>query len=198
MKKAILHLRNADPVLRDIIDRVGPPQISYRDPEFATLVRAIVYQQLNGVAASTIFGRFLALVDGVGLTPEAVLKLPLRKLRAAGLSQQKITYIRDLAKKAATGAIRFDLLPAMSDDEVIAALTQVKGVGVWTAHMFLIFALRRPDVLAVGDYGIRAAVKSAYGLDELPKPAEMERIARPWRPYCSLACWYLWRSVEKP
>ena len=197
MKHAIAHLKRSDPVLAHIIERVGPYRIEYREPDFSALARAIVFQQLNGRAAATIFSRTLAALGTRRITPRAVLRAPVRTLRAAGLSAAKAAYLRDLAEKTAAGAIRFTRFSDMSDDEVVAALTQVKGIGVWTAHMFLIFALRRPDVLAVGDYGIRAAVKKAYGLEELPKAAEMERIARPWRPYASVACWYLWRSLQR-
>ena len=196
MRKAILHLKRSDPVLRGIIERVGPYRIEYRDPDFGALARAIVFQQLAGAAATSIFGRVQALVDHGSLTPQAVLRIPPRKLRAAGLSAQKLSYLRDLANHTAAGTIRFEGLAQRPDEEVIAELTQVKGIGVWTAHMFLIFALRRPDVLPVGDYGIRASMKKAYGLAELPKPSEMERIAQPWRPYASVACWYLWRNLK--
>lgn len=196
MKKALLHLKNADPVLRQIIERVGPYRIEYRDPAFSTLARAIVFQQLAGAAAARIFERFQALVDPHPLTAETVLRVHLRRLRSAGLSLQKATYLRDLAKKAASGAIPFHRLPDLPDQEVIQVLTQVKGVGVWTAHMFLIFALRRPDVLPTSDYGIRAAMKKAYSLPDLPKPAEMEALAQPWRPYASVASWYLWQSLR--
>lgn len=197
MRKALLHLKKSDPILRQIIERVGPCRIEYRDPAFSTLARAIVFQQLAGAAATRIFDRFQALVDPPPLTPEAVLRLHLRRLRGAGLSLQKATYLRDLSKKTVSGAIPFQHLSNLPDQEVIDALTQVKGVGVWTAHMFLIFALRRPDVLPTGDYGIRAAMKKAYDLPDLPKPAEMERLAQPWRPYASLASWYLWQSLRK-
>ncbi len=194
MRHAIVHLKKADPVLARIIAGVGPYRIEYREPGFEALARAIVYQQLNGTAARTIFERTLATVGG-RLTPRAILRTPVAKLRSAGLSAAKANYILDLAEKTAARTIRFRRLSGMSDTEVIAALTQVKGIGVWSAHMFLIFALRRPNVLAVGDYGVRSAVRKAYGLSDLPKPAEMEKIAQPWHPYCSVACWYLWRSL---
>jgi len=196
MTKAILHLRKADPVLAGVIDRVGPYGQQFAEPGFLALARAIVGQQLAGAAAATIWGRFHALLDSRGSPAKSVLTIPIPKLRAAGLSGQKAAYIRDLAARTASGALRFNRLPAMSEQEVIDALTQVKGIGVWTAHMFLIFALRRPDVLPVGDLGIRAAMKKAYGLTDLPKPAEMERIAQPWRPWTSIACWYLWQSLK--
>ena len=184
--------------MRGIIERVGPCRQQFSEPTFASLARSIVYQQLNGRAASTIFGRFETRCGQAGVTPGAIVKLRPPSLRACGLSLQKSTYIKDLAKRTATGEIDFAALPGLSDEEVISTLTQVKGVGVWTVHMFLIFALRRPDILPVGDYAIRVAARKAYGLEEMPKPAELTRIAEPWRPYASIASWYLWRSLDGP
>lgn len=195
MRKAIHHLKNADPVLAAIIARVGPLRIQYREPSFQTLVRSIVYQQLSGKAASTIFNR-LAAKAGEPLTPDAILRLRPATMRALGLSQQKTKYIRDLAMRTRKGKIDFARLTALADHEIVGHLTQVKGVGVWTVHMFLIFALRRPNVLPTGDLGVRAAIKKAYNLPELPKPEEIEKIARAWHPFCSIASWYLWRSLE--
>ncbi len=195
MRKAINHLRKADPVMAAIIEKAGPYQIRFHEPEFQMLVRSIVNQQLSGKAAHTIFTRLKAAAKADPLTPESILKLRLPKLRSAGLSGQKAVYIRDLARLTRDGEIQFERFPEMEDAAVIEALTRVKGVGVWTAHMFLIFALRRPNVLPVGDLGVRAAMKKAYGLAELPKPLEMETIAASWRPYCSVASWYLWRSL---
>ena len=190
------HLCRADPVLAAIIDRVGALAIAYREPTFETLARAIVFQQLNGKAARTIWQRLVDAAGGEPLTPDAVRRLRLPTLRRVGLSRQKATYVRELARHTAAGTLDFAALPAMSDEEVIAALTRVKGIGVWSAHMFLIFALRRPDVLPVGDYGVRAAIKKLYRKRKLPTPRDMERLARNWRPYCSVACWYLWRSQD--
>lgn len=181
-----------------IIAQVGPCRLAYREANFHNLARSIVFQQLNGKAAGTIFGRLLAAAKADPLTPEAILKLRLPKLRAAGLSAQKTSYILDLAARTRSGELDFSGLPALDDVEVIEHLTQVKGVGVWTAQMILLFALRRHDVLPTADYGIRAAIKRAYNLPDLPKPAEMEAIAAPWRPYRSIACWYLWRSMDGP
>jgi DNA-3-methyladenine glycosylase II len=195
MKQAIKHLQAADPILAAIIDRAGRYAITYREPVFETLVRSIVYQQLSGKAASTIFGRLAAAV-GVPMTPEGILKLRPAKMRTLGLSKQKTVYIRDLARMTRDGEIRFEQLAGMDDAAVIATLTRVKGVGVWTVHMFLMFALKRPNVLPVGDLGVRSAMKKAYGLEALPAPAEMEKIAAAWHPYCSVASWYLWRSLE--
>jgi DNA-3-methyladenine glycosylase II len=196
MKKAIAHLKAADPVLAAIIDRAGPYKIEYREPVFQTLVRSIVYQQLNGKAALTIFKRLMEAAKEDPLTPESILHLRPAKMRAVGLSQQKLTYIRELARLTRRGEVDFELCSKLEDAAVIEHLTRVKGVGVWTVHMFLIFALRRRDVLPTGDFGVRAAMKKAYGLAEMPKPAEMERIAAAWRPYCSVASWYLWRSLD--
>jgi DNA-3-methyladenine glycosylase II len=196
MRKAILHLKKVDPVLSSVIERVGRYGIQYREPNFETLVRSIVYQQLSGKVAAVIFGRLRALVPAGMLTPEGILKLTPLRMRKAGLSKQKTLYIRDLARKTVKGALKFDALSAMADAEVIEHLTQVKGIGVWTAHMFLMFALQRSDVLPTGDLGIRTAIRKAYGLDELPHPKHIEEIALRWRPYCSVATWYLWRSLE--
>ena len=195
MKEAIHHLRRSDPVLSSIIERVGEYGIRFRDPDFETLVKSIVSQQLSGRVASVIFGRLAAAVGGK-VTPENVLKLRPSRMRTLGLSGQKTAYIRDLARHARDGTVIFQDLADLSDQEVIERLTQVKGIGVWTVHMFLIFALQRHDVLPTGDLGIRNAIRKAYGLTELPTPAQMETMAERWRPYCSVASWYLWRSLE--
>jgi len=196
MRKAIRHLQAADPVMGGIIERVGAYRIRFREPGFETLVKSIVYQQLSGRVAQVIFDRLVAAVPGGTLTPESVLALRPAKMRALGLSKQKTAYIRDLARLTRAGTIRFEELPGLPDAVVIERLTQVKGVGVWTAHMFLIFALRRTNVLPSGDLGIRAAIRKAYGLPELPKPAEIEALGLRWHPYCTVAAWYLWRSLE--
>jgi DNA-3-methyladenine glycosylase II len=196
VKKAIQHLKKSDPILSSIIERVGPYKIEYREPTFQTLVRSIVYQQLNGKAALTIFNRLKDAAKDDPLTPESILRLRPARMRTLGLSQQKTTYIRELARLARRGEVDFEHCAASEDAVVIEHLTRVKGIGVWTVHMFLIFALRRPDVLPTGDYGIRAAMKKAYGLAEMPKPEEMARIAAAWRPYASVASWYLWRSLD--
>jgi len=196
MRKAILHLKKADPVLRSLIDRVGAYRIEYRNPGFETLVRSIVYQQLSGKVAKVIFDRLAAAVPGGRLTPEGILKLTPARMRKAGLSKQKTAYIRDLARKTKRGALDFALLPGLSDEEVVAMLTQVKGIGVWTAHMFLMFALERPNVLPTGDLGIRMAIRQEYGMDELPNAKQIEERAAGWHPYCTVASWYLWRSLD--
>lgn len=180
-----------------IVDRVGDYRIQFRDPDFETLVKSIVYQQLSGRVASVIFGRLVAAAASGGkLTPAGILKLRPARMRSLGLSAQKTAYIRDLARHARDGAILFEELLELPDQDVIDRLTQVRGIGVWTVHMFLIFALRRLDVLPTGDLGIRNAIRKAYELPDLPRPSEMESLAERWRPYCTVASWYLWRSLE--
>ena len=195
MRKAVIHLKKSDPVMRAIIERIGPCRMRFGLPEFHSLAEAIVYQQLNGNAAETIFKRFAALA-GEPLTPEGILKLSDAQLRGVGLSKQKSAYLKDLAAKTAAGLLDFRRLPDLTDDEVIQHLTQVKGIGVWTAHMFLMFSLRRPNVLPTGDYGIQVAMRKHYKKRKLPKPKDMEKIAKAWVPYRSVACWYLWRSLD--
>lgn len=196
MKQAISHLKRADPVLAAIIERVGPYSIQYREPTFQTLVRSIVYQQLSGKAALTIFNRLVAATASGEITPEAVLSLPLEQMRAIGLSAQKSAYIRDLAERTLAGEVQFSGFSTLSDEQIIEQLTRVKGVGIWTVQMFLIFALQRPNVLPTGDLGVRSAIRKAYRLRALPKPAKVQTIARKWHPYCSVASWYLWRSLD--
>jgi len=176
---------------------VGPCKITYRDPAFETLARAIVFQQLSTKAATTIYRR-LEEAAGGALTPESIQNLSVGEMRRAGLSRQKLGYIRDLAEHALSGKVDFARLPAMSDEEVIASLTDIKGIGVWTAHMFLLFSLRRPNVLPVGDLGVRTAIQRAYRKRKMPTPKQVEQIAKGWHPYCSYAAWYLWRSLELP
>src|SRR5947209_14728753 len=190
MHEAIQPLRRSDPILSEIIDRVGDYAMVFREPCFETLVRSIVYQQLSGHVASVIVGRLAKAVGG-SITPEKILKLRPARMRNLGLSTQKTAYIRDLARHTRDGTVIFHELDKLADAEVIERLTRVKGIGVWTVQMFLMFALRRPDVLPVGDLGIRNAMRKAYGLAELPKPAEMEAVAARWRPYCTVASWYL-------
>jgi DNA-3-methyladenine glycosylase II len=197
MKKAIEHLRRGDPVMGSIIERVGKYGIQYREPDFESLVRSIVYQQLSGRVASVIFGRLLG-ASGGRVTHDNILKLRPSRMRTLGLSTAKTAYIRDLARHTRDRRVVFEELGELTDSEVIERLTKVKGIGTWTAQMFLIFALRRPDVLPVGDLGIRSAIRKAYGLENLPAPAEIEAIASSWRPYCSVASWYLWRSLDGP
>ena len=195
MRRAIHHLKTADPVLGGLIENIGPYRIVYRTPNFDALVRSIVSQQLSSKAAATIYARVQAVSGGGHVAPDVLLRLRTPALRKAGLSAQKIGYLRDLARLTCRGELNFQALPNLSDDEVIGALTQVKGIGVWTAHMFLIFALRRPDVLPVGDLGIQSAIQRAWDLPERPKPKQVEEIGARWRPWCSVASWYLWSSL---
>jgi DNA-3-methyladenine glycosylase II len=195
MRKAINHLKKSDPILSAIIKQVGPCRMEFGPPEFHSLAEAIVYQQLNGKAAVTIFKRFAALA-GDPVTPQGILKLTDAQLRSVGLSKQKSSYLKDMAGRTARGELDFTRLPGMTDDEVIRHLTQVKGIGVWTAHMFLMFTLRRPNVLPTGDYGIQMAIKKHYKKRTMPKPEVMAKIAKSWEPYRSVACWYLWRSLD--
>lgn len=195
MRKAIIHLKKADPVIAAIIEQVGRCQMRHSDPNFEALARSIVYQQLSGKAAGTIYGRLAAAASNP-LTPEAVLRLTHDELRAVGLSTQKAKYVYDLAERTSRNEIDFPALQDMDDRQVIEVLTQVKGVGVWTVQMFLMFSLQRPNVLPTGDLGIRNAVKKAYRMRETPTPADIEKRAKSWHPYCSVASWYLWRSLE--
>jgi DNA-3-methyladenine glycosylase II len=197
MRTAIKHLKK-DAVLAKIIAKTGPCVMDYREPCFETLVRSIVYQQLSGKVASVIFNRLHAAAGGADgtLNPAAIMKLRHEKMRRLGLSAQKTVYIRELAKHTRRGSVVFESLPDLEDAAVVEHLTKVKGIGVWTAQMFLMFALKRPDVLPTADLGIRTAMKRAWNLAELPKPPEMERIAAGWKPWTSVACWYLWRSLD--
>lgn len=195
MRKAVLYLKKSDPILCAIVERVGPCRMEFGPAEFSSLAEAIVYQQLNGKAAVTIFKRFVALA-GEPLTPYGILKLTDAQLRSVGLSKQKSSYLKDLSAKTAEGRMDFAKLWDLPDEDVIRHLTQVKGIGVWTAYMFLMFSLRRPNVLPTGDYGIQMAIKKYYKKRKLPKPKDMEKIARAWEPYRSVACWYLWRSLD--
>lgn len=198
MRPALQHLKKSDPILAGMIRQVGKFTMSWREPTFETLVRSIVNQQLSGRAAATIFARLHAAAGEERITPAGIMRLRPERMRSLGLSGRKTLYIRELAKHTRKGTVSFENLSGLDDDAVIEHLTRVKGIGVWTAQMFLMFALRRPDVLPVADLGIRTAVKRAYGLAELPEPPELERLAAPWKPWTSVACWYLWRSLEGP
>ncbi|HTA06525.1 MAG TPA: DNA-3-methyladenine glycosylase [Solirubrobacteraceae bacterium] len=200
--KATEHLSASDPVLAAIIERTGKlPSARQGRPElddhYGALVRAIVGQQLSVLAARAIYGRLTARFDGRPPTPEELLADDPEELRAAaGLSRAKVGFLRSLAEHVVSGELELERLDQLDDEDVIAELVAVKGIGEWSAHMFLMFHLERADVLAVGDLGIRRAIELAYGLDALPKPAEMELLAEPWRPYRTLACRYLWRSLQ--
>jgi DNA-3-methyladenine glycosylase II len=195
MRKALTHLKSSDPVLASIIERVGAYRITYREPAFPSLVRSIVFQQLNGKVAGKIFERLVQAAGGE-LTPESLLAMTDAQYRAAGISPQKLRYLRDLSQRTASGEIDFARLPELSDAEVIEHLTRVKGVGVWTAQMFLIFALRRANIMPTNDLGVLMAIRRHYRKRKLPKPKHVLKLAKNWEPYCSVACWYLWRSMD--
>lgn len=197
---ALAHLRQADPVLAGVIHRVGPCAFAPRHdaPHFAELTQAIIYQQLSGKAAATIHGRFQALFPAEAVTPEHLLTLDDDALRAAGVSRPKLAYLRDLARHVVDGRLPLAGVEALDDEALIAALTAVKGVGRWTAQMFLMFRLGRLDVLPELDLGIQKAIMRAYGLPAMPKPREVTSIGEPWRPFATIASWYLWRSLELP
>jgi DNA-3-methyladenine glycosylase II len=196
---AVAHLRAADPVLRDVIDRVGDFQPAHEPDLWWSLVDAIASQQLSVKAAATIVGRVAALgSDGQRPGPEELLAAPDETLRACGLSGAKTRYVKDLAARWLDDTLEPARLPSMGDEEAIEHLVRVKGIGRWTAEMVLIFTLCRPDVLPVDDLGLRVAAQRAYDLPERPGKAELERIAEPWRPYRSVATLYLWRSLSLP
>ena len=200
---AVEYLRAADPVLRELIDssdadavvRIRRARVA--NDHYGVLIRSIVGQQLSTRAAQAIYGRLTERFGGRTPTPEEVLADDPDELRmAAGLSHAKVKYLRSLAEHVVDGSLDLDKLDKLGDDEVIAELTRIKGIGEWSSHMFLMFHLGRPDVLAVGDLGIRKAVQLHYGLDALPDTPTLERIAAPWSPYRTLACLFLWRSLS--
>jgi DNA-3-methyladenine glycosylase II len=198
--KARRLLARRDPVIAGLMKRHGPCGLANAQHEdaFTALVHAIISQQLSTKAAATIARRFDALFDGPP-TAVAVAKVDDGQLRAVGLSSQKIKYMRDLSARVADGSLPLDTVNELADEDVIQSLTQVKGIGRWTAEMFLMFRLHRPDVLPVGDLGILKAVQRNYGLRKMPHAERLTKIGEPWRPYRSVACWYLWASLgNKP
>ena len=194
--EGLAHLRNADARLGTVIARLGPCAMRPRRQIYPSLFRSILYQQLAGPAATAIHERVCARFGGVTPPPADFLRARTDVLRRAGLSRQKLAYLRDLAAHFADGRLQAHRLARLSDADLIDAVTAVHGVGEWTAHMLMIFSLGRPDVLPVGDYGVRKGMQRIYRLRELPKPPTMERIAAPWRPYRSIASWYLWRVLD--
>jgi DNA-3-methyladenine glycosylase II len=191
-------LLRRDPVIGALIRKHGSCGLAaaQRTDHFSALVRAITGQQLSTKAAATIYSRLITLMPGGRPTAAALAGVSDEQLRTVGMSRQKAAYFRDLCEKVMSGALALDALETMSDDEVIAALTDVKGIGRWSAEMFLIFRLHRPDVLPVGDLGIVNAVKNVYGLRKQPTPDRIRKIGEVWRPYRSVASWYLWRSLD--
>jgi DNA-3-methyladenine glycosylase II len=196
-QKAILHLAGADARLGAIISSVGSYTIKRGGEPFQALVEAIMYQQLAGSAADAIHARFLKLYRDKFPAPERLLSTPDERLRTAGLSGRKIEYMKDLAGRVSDGRLDLAGLAAMGDEQIVEQLSEVKGIGRWTAEMFMIFCLGRPDILPVGDYGLRRAMQKTYRLRDLPAPERMTKIAQPWRPYRSVATWYMWKSLEK-
>jgi DNA-3-methyladenine glycosylase II len=190
-------LLRRDPILAALIREYGPCGLAaaQRADHFSALVRAIVFQQLSTKAASTIYSRMVALLPNAELTPQALAALTDEQLRSAGISRQKGGYLRDLCEKVTAGVVPLAELEQMDDEQVIQALTKIKGIGRWSAEMFLMFRLHRPDVLPVGDLGILNAVRKVYGLRKKPTPERLLRLGEAWRPYRSVASWYLWRSL---
>jgi DNA-3-methyladenine glycosylase II len=195
MKKALTHLTKVDPVLAPWITKIGPFAMQYRDPNFSTLVRSIVSQQISVAAARTVNARIEDLAKG-RVEPKVLLKLGAEKLQPCGLSGQKTNYILNLAEATASKRVVFDQFAEMSDQAIIENLTQVKGIGVWTVQIYLMFALRPLDVLPVGDLGVRAGFKKVHEMETLPTPKELGEYGKRWSPYSSVASWYLWRSLD--
>lgn len=194
------HLSRRDPLLRPFIKRHSPCRLQPHTRYYETLVRAIISQQLSTKVADTISGRVKAIYAPTRFPrPDQILATPDERLRATGMSNAKVAFLKDIAARTEDGTLKLSRLSRMDDEEVIAMLTGVKGIGVWTAHMFLIFSLGRLNVLPVGDLGIRKAVETLYGFDHLPSAAEIEEVAEAngWRPYCSVASWFLWRGWEE-
>ena len=190
------HLRKKDPVMRWLIDVVGPFTLKARRDRFGMLVRSIISQQISGKAARSIGQRLEALIATAKITPHTLAALRIDELRSVGVSPQKAGYLHDLAAKVDSGVVRLSRAGRMPDEEVIAELVQVKGIGVWTAQMFLMFSLGRLDVFPHEDLGIRSALRKLYNLPDLPDRETSHQIATPWRPYATIASWYLWRSHE--
>lgn len=189
-------LLRRDARLAPVIRRVGPCAMEYRGDPYRMLLRSVLFQQLAGSAARAIEARLKANWRGRYPRPERLLAASTATLRAAGLSRQKIAAVRAVAEAFASGALSNRRLRAMEDGAVVEAVTRVHGIGEWTAHMLLMFSLGRPDVLPVGDYGVRKGAMRLYGLADLPKPRDLEALAEPWRPWRSVASWYLWRVAE--
>jgi len=194
IQRGLRHLRKSDPILRGVIRKAGPFQLSLRHDRFHALSHAIVSQQISGKAARSIWEKLKTIA--APLSAEGLREFTAEELRPAGLSRQKASYLLDLAKHVSEGRLRLNQMGRLSDEEVIESLVAVKGIGVWTAQMFLIFSLGRLDVLPHGDLGVRMAIQKLYNLNELPDRETCHRIAEPWRPYASIASWYCWRSLD--
>ena len=194
---ALTHLRSSSPLLTTLIDSYLPPAFESQCPPFLALAKSILYQQLATNAAKSIYTRFVALCGGeADVVPDSVLALNPEQLRKVGVSGRKASYLHDLADKYKSGVLSDSSILEMSDESLLTKLTLVKGIGAWSVHMFMMFSLRRPDVLPVGDLGVRKGVQQLYGLKELPRPLEMEEICEKWKPYRSVGSWYMWRFME--
>jgi DNA-3-methyladenine glycosylase II len=196
--RGMKHLRKNDPRLANIIDRLGPYEFRLDDDHYEALVGSIIFQQLAGASARAILNRFKQLYEGKILRPREYLKTEEKHLRASGLSPQKIRYIRDLSERIEQGVLDLKKLTDLPDEDVVKVLDEVKGIGRWTAEMFLIFVLGRTDVLPVDDLGLRKAAQKTYRLRKLPTKEKFEQLSKSWHPYRSIATLYLWRSQEKP
>lgn len=196
-RKALKHLQSVDPVLERIIEQVGPCRLrpAAELSHYESVARSIVFQQLSGKAAETIYGRFAALFAGRP-TATAMMALQDDAIRATGISRQKLSYLRDLSERVAGGSLPLESIADCDDQAVIGHLTAVKGVGLWTAQMFLLFRLGRPDILPEGDLGVQKAMQRAYRMRKLPTPKRVLTVGAKWAPYRSVATWYLWRSLE--
>ena len=199
-RKAVVHLRKVDPVMARLIDTIGTCKLTLRDQgsHFDAIARSIVFQQLSGKVASTIHGRFEGLYGGRSPLPAELTETSDELLRQAGLSRGKSAYLKDLAARVVSGALPVETLHELSDEDVIAALTRVKGIGRWTAQMFLMFRLGRPDVLPDLDLGVQKGIQIAYRLRKLPSPERVKKIGAKWAPYRTIASWYLWRLLDAP
>lgn len=196
IKAARLHLQKSDPTMKRILRAVGPCKIKTRSDRFMTLVSSILSQQISTAAASTIRGRLVKAVKPDKVSPESILGFDTNTLRAVGLSRQKASYLLDLAGKVDSGEVDLRSLGRLSDDKVITELTKIKGIGIWTSQMFLMFCLGRLDIFPTDDVGIQNAIKNQYKPRGTFDKKRMEKIATPWRPYATIACWYLWQSLE--
>ena len=196
IQQALRHLRRQDPVMREVIRKAGPFTMRLRRNRFQSLVFSIIGQQISGKAAASIRARLIEHLKPEQISPQTIARLTPATLRSLGVSPQKSGYLLDLADRVMSGQVRLDRMSRMPDEEVIEALVQVKGIGIWTAQMFLIFSLGRPDVFPHDDLGVRSAIRNLYELDDLPTKEISQQIATPWRPYASVASWYCWRSLE--
>jgi DNA-3-methyladenine glycosylase II len=198
IQRAVRHLRACDPVMRDLIPQAGKMVLKLHSNRFHALTSAILSQQISGKAAASIKRRLVERIAPEKISPDTLSRLTKEDLRIVGVSGQKATYLLDLAERVRSGQVRLDRMGRLSDEQVIESLVGIKGIGVWTAQMFLIFSLGRLDVFPHADYGIRSAMKKLYSLDELPDKDSSHRIAEPWRPYATVASWYCWRSLDLP